>query len=96
MKAKGSRYLIDKIDRRLGGIEKELKFDKIVILVGLGIMIISALIFGFVIDSHPVLAIFSAMAFMFGLFLTYMMVKEYIGDLKRFKAQNTSAPTENL
>ena len=89
MNAKETRYLIDRIDQKLGGIEKELKFDKVVISIGLGILIVAAIIFLCAVDSHPVLAVFSALAFMFGLFLTYTMAKEYSGDLKRFRAQNT-------
>lgn len=88
MAAKGTRYLIDRIDQKLGGIEKELKFDKVVISIGLGILIIAAIILFCVVDSYPVLAIFSALFFMFGLFLIYTMAKEYIRDLKRLRAQN--------
>lgn len=87
MKSKGSRFLIDKIDSKLGSVEKELKFDKAVIFVGVGIVVISAFVLGIFINSHPVLALLSTMALMFGFFLSYTMVKEFLSDLKRYQSQ---------
>jgi len=87
MKTRNTRFLIDKIDNKLGSVEKELKFDKIIILVGLGCMILSAFVMGITINSHPALAVASTLVFMFGMFLAYAMVKEYYNDLKKYNSQ---------
>jgi lipopolysaccharide export LptBFGC system permease protein LptF len=81
--SRATRFLIDRIDSKLGSVEKELKFDKIAIGVGLGIMVIFAFVLGLVVNSSPALAILCLILIMFGFFLAYVMVKEYIDDRKK-------------
>ena len=82
--SRATRFLIDRIDSKLGSVEKELKFDKIAIGVGLAIMVISAFVLGLAVD-RPALAVLCLMLIIFGFFLAYVMVKEYIDDLKKAK-----------
>ncbi len=82
-KSRATRFLIDRIDSKLGSVEKELKFDKIAIGVGLAIMVIFAFVLGLVVNSSPALAILCLILIMFGFFLAYVMVKEYIDDRKK-------------
>ncbi len=82
--SRATRFLIDRIDSKLGSVEKELKFDKIAIGAGIAIMVIFAFVLGLVIN-RPALAILCLMLIIFGLFLAYVMVKEYIDDLKKVK-----------
>ena len=81
--SRATRFLIDRIDSKLGSVEKELKFDKIAIGVGLGIMVFFAFVLGLVVNSSPALAILCLILIMFGFFLAYVMVKEYIDDRKK-------------
>lgn len=83
-----ARYFINKIDSRLGSTEKELKFDKIAIVVGLLFAIVCAFLTFYFSERHPVLALFLGMLVIFGLCIAYTMVKEYVDDLKRYKSQN--------
>lgn len=84
---KETRLIINKIDARLGNVEKELKFDKIAIFSGLGLATICAILLYIFIDNHPILALFLALLLFFGLCVAYTMTKEYFDDLKRFKSQ---------
>lgn len=83
-----ARFLIDKIDAKLGSVEKELKFDKIAIAVGIGIAILCVILMLILADNHPVLTLFLGLIVIFGLCIAYTMAKEYFDDLKRFKAQS--------
>ena len=54
---KTHRFIIDNIDKRLGSVDAELKFDKIMIGVGLLIVIVFSFLLGLTIKSHPVLSL---------------------------------------
>lgn len=84
---KETRLIINKIDARLGSVEKELKFDKIAIFTGLGLAIICATLIFLFVDRHPILSLFLVLLLFFGLCIAYTMAKEYFDDLKRFKSQ---------
>lgn len=83
--SKGTRYIIDRIDNKLGSVEKELKFDKIAMGIGLGIMALFAFLMGVTLSSHPAIAIVFLMFAMFGFMLFYVMFKEYLADLRKAK-----------
>ncbi len=87
MDYRGKRFLIDKIDNRLGSLDKEIKFDKILICVGVLISAVSILVLILSSDSHPILSIITILATMFGLILTYTMIREYISDRKRLRCK---------
>ena len=83
-----ARFIINKIDAKLGSIEKELKFDKIAIAVGIGVAILCVFLMFILSDSHPVLSLFLGLFVIFGLCIAYTMAKECFDDLKRFKTQS--------
>ncbi len=85
MDSKGHRFLIDKIDSKLGSVEKELKFDKIAIAVGILLLIAFVLVLVFCTEARPVLTVVSILVIVFAAYLTYFMVKEYLTDLKKSK-----------
>ncbi len=85
---KGSRFLIDAIDRRLGSVEKELKFDKIMIVIGILCTVIPAVLMSIVSETAPKLSILLLILAMFGIVLIITMTKEYISDLRRSKTEN--------
>ena len=85
---KGSRFLIDAIDRRLGCVEKELKFDKIMIVIGILCTVIPAVLMSIVSETAPKLSILLLIVAMFGIVLIITMTKEYISDLRRSKTEN--------
>lgn len=85
---KGSRFLIDAIDRRLGSVEKELKFDKIMIVVGILCAVIPAVLMSIFAETSPKLSIILLIVAMFGIVLIITMTKEYISDLRRSKTEN--------
>lgn len=78
-----TRFIIDKIDTKLGSVEKELKFDKIAIVVGLVLLVIFCVVLALCADSHPVLFVISILMIIFSAALTFVMVKEYQADLKK-------------
>lgn len=82
---KANRFIIDKIDRRLGSIDKELKFDKIMILVGLVVAIAPVILLHFTAERVPELSVIWLLLSMFGMVMAITMSKEYISDLKRTK-----------
>ena len=85
---KGSRFLIDAIDRRLGSVEKELKFDKIMIIVGILCAVIPSVLMPVVTEKAPKLSILLLIIAMFGVVLIITMTKEYINDFRRSKTDN--------
>lgn len=85
---KGSRFLIDAIDRRLGSVEKELKFDKVMIILGVLLTVIPAFFVQMVAERSPKLSILLLIVAMFGIVLIITMTKEYITDLHRSRTNN--------
>ena len=78
-----TRFIIDKIDSKLGSVEKELKFDKIAIAVGILLLVIFCVVLALCADSHPVIFIISILMIIFSAALIYVMFKEYLADLKK-------------
>lgn len=83
MDSKGHRFLIDKIDSKLGSVEKELKFDKVAIAVGIVLLIAFILVLIFCTEARPVLTVVSILVIIFAAYLTYFMINEYLADLKK-------------
>ncbi len=83
MSYRGNRFLINKIDERLGGLENELKFDRIMITVSAALFVILLVVLTLIAKSHPIAALFCGLGAVFFLILAYMMFKEYRSDLKR-------------
>ena len=82
---RNSRFLIDKIDAKLGSTEKELKFDIAAIVLGIIMMIAGILLV--LLITKPAVAVFSIFVEMIGISLVYVMTKEYFNDLKRHKKE---------
>lgn len=84
MSKRSKRFLIDRIDERLGSVEKEIKFDKIAIAVSVLIIIAGIIISSLAVNTGKgalgVLGIFLVMA---GGAVSFAMVKELISDTKR-------------
>lgn len=84
MSKRSTRFLIDRIDERLGSVEKEIKFDKIAIAVGVLVLIIGVVMSTLSMNNGKgaigILGILIAMA---GGAVLYAMVKELISDTKR-------------
>lgn len=85
MNYRSRRFLIDEIDERLGGVEKELKFDKAVIAVGIVLLVAFSVVLALCASTHPVLCVVSIMMIIFSAALIVLMVKEYLEDLKKLK-----------
>ena len=83
MSYRSNRFLIDKIDERLGSLENELRFDRIMIASGSGLFIMLLLVVRFTADKHPIAALLCGLGAVFCLLLAYTMLKEYRNDLKR-------------
>lgn len=89
---RSSRFLIDKIDAKLGDVNKEIKFDKIVIFVALGIIaveVIALLLSGF--SFFRILAIIGAFFAAASLFIIPVMIQELRDDKEKAKAMNEQA-----
>ena len=82
---KGGRFLIDAVDRRLGSVEKELKFDRIMIIIGVLCAVVPAILMPVVVEKAPKLSLLLLVIAMFGIVLIITMTKEYINDLKKSK-----------
>ena len=85
MNYRSGRFLIDKIDSKLGSVEKELKFDKVVIGVSVVLLVAFAVILALCSNAHPALSIISILMIIFSAALIVLMVKEYLEDLKKLK-----------
>ena len=78
------RFLIDRIDERLGDVEKEKRFDLIMVFIGLALTISGALIISF--SAIRTWAVILSLALLLvGVSLCYVMIKEYIDDCKKAK-----------
>lgn len=90
MDYRSRRFLIDKIDNKLGSIEKELKFDKIMIIISIALIIVFSITTIISSENHPVLSLICGILDLFSLSLVYTMIKEFIEDMKRSKSQKPS------
>ena len=82
---KANRFLIDKIDKRLGSLDKELKFDKIMIAIGVFLIVVPTILVQFTAEKSPKLSVLLLMLALVGIGITTTMVKEYLNDMKRKK-----------
>ena len=82
---KANRFLIDKIDKRLGSLDKELKFDKIMIAIGVFLIVVPTILVQFTAEKSPKLSVLLLMLALVGIGITTTMVKEYLNELKRKK-----------
>jgi hypothetical protein len=82
---KANRFLIDEIDKRLGSLDKELKFDKIMIAIGVFLIVVPTILVQFTAEKSPKLSVFLLMLALVGIGIATTMVKEYLNDLKRKK-----------
>ena len=73
-----SRYLIDKVDARLGDVEKEKRFDIIMIVVGVLLMLS-----GIFLASSHVSIILGVILSILGFAIAYVMIQEYHDDCKK-------------
>jgi len=84
---RASRFLIDKVDNKLGNVDKEIKFDKTMISVCLGIVALEIILLAL---STPfpffqVPAIIGAFLCALSLFIIPVMVKELKDDREKAK-----------
>lgn len=93
---RASRFLIDRVDRRLGDVNKEIKFDKNMISICLGIigleiilLALSSLASFFVIP-----AIVGAFLAAIALFIIPVMVQELKDDQKRAEKEKMEATNQ--
>ena len=82
---KANRFLIDKIETRLGSLDKELKFDKIMIAIGVFLIVVPTILVQITAEKSPKLSVLLLMLALVGIGITTTMVKEYLNDLKRKK-----------
>ncbi len=83
---RSKRFLIDSIDEKLGSVEKEKKFDLIMVFIGLALIVAGILLLSFSKASGGWSVLFIFMV-MIGLSLCYVMTKEYIDDSRKAKRQ---------
>lgn len=79
------RFLIDRIDERLGSVEKEIKFDRIAIGVGVILTIVGILIFCLCGIERPRLYFIGVIFVMAGIAIMYVLTKELISDKRKAK-----------
>lgn len=84
------RFLIDAIDERLGDVEKEKKFDLIMVAIGLALIVTGVLLLSLCISNHAWTAIIYLFMIMAGVALCYVMTKEYIDDCRKAKRQQSN------
>ena len=84
---KATRFLIDKIDDRLGDVHKEIKFDKITIGVCAALIVLEMILLALC-NHFPILvlpAIVGAFITAICSFILLIMVKELSDDLKKLQ-----------
>lgn len=84
MSKRSTRFLIDRIDERLGSVEKEIKFDKIAIAVSVVVLIIGVVMSTLSMNNGKgAIGILGILITMAGVAILYAMVKELISDIKK-------------
>jgi protein-S-isoprenylcysteine O-methyltransferase Ste14 len=84
MSKRSTRFLIDRIDERLGSVEKEIKFDKIAIAVSVLVLIIGVVMSTLSMNNGKgAIGILGILITMAGVAILYAMVKELISDIKK-------------
>lgn len=82
---KASRFLIDRIDQRLGNVDKEIKFDTIAIAFGIFLTIAGILMCSLGGSLHAGLFALGIILCMSGTAIMYVLTKELISDIKKQK-----------
>ena len=91
---RATRFLIDKVDNKLGDVDKEIKFDKTMISVCLGIVALEIILLALCtpVPFFQIPAIVGAFLSAIALFIIPVMVKELKDDrekAKRMKENNS-------
>ncbi|MBP5676559.1 MAG: hypothetical protein J6W94_06060 [Bacteroidales bacterium] len=81
-----SRFLIDKVDERLGDVRKEKVFDLIMIAVGAVVTLVGIYVLLFRADAWLMRAT-GIVIIIAGCSLAYIMTREYIQDCKKEKEE---------
>lgn len=84
---KATRFIIDKVDAKLGNVEKEIKFDKIVIGICLCIIALEIILLAFSSESGrlTVPTIVGAILAAFSICALPIMIKELKNDKEKAK-----------
>ena len=82
-----SRRIIDNIDKRLGSVDNEIKFDVTVICVSV-VAIITGFILTAFFEDKKAPVIIGIILLLIGVDVLYVMIKELIADLKKAKKNN--------
>lgn len=84
---RATRFIIDKVDARLGNVEKEIKFDKTVIGVCLSIIAVEILLLALssTLDCLVVPTIVGAVLAALSICALPVMIKELIDDTQKAK-----------
>lgn len=80
-----TRFIIDKIDAKLGDPEKEKTFDLAVIALGVLAIAVGIFLASTMIDKNNRLAVVGFLLLLVGFSLVYVMTKEFIADCKKTK-----------
>ena len=91
---RATRFLIDKVDNRLGDVDKEIKFDKTMISVCLGIVALEIILLALctAVPFFQIPAIVGAFLCAIAIFIIPVMVKELKDDrgkAERMKENNS-------
>lgn len=84
---RSTRFLLDIVDKKLGSVEREIKFDKWMIFIGVLIMTISGVLVWLCAGSHPALSVIFLVMVLFGISVIYIMIRELLDDKKKQKSQ---------
>ena len=91
---RGSRFIIDKIDAKLGNVDKEIEFDKKMIYGCLGVIALEIILLALTSVSpfFTVPAIVGAFLAALAIFIIPIMTKELEDDRKKAEKMKAEAP----
>ena len=91
---RSSRFLIDKIDAKLGDVDKEIEFDKNMIYGSLGVIALEIILLALtsVSSFFNVPAIIGAFLAALAIFIIPVMAKELEDDKKKAERMKAKAP----
>ena len=92
---RATRFLIDKVDNKLGDVDKEIKFDKTVISVCIGVIALEIILLALSmpVPFFQVPAIVGAFLCAIALFIIPVMVKELKDDREKAKKMKENNST---
>lgn len=90
MSTRISRFLINKVDKRLADVEKEKKFDIIMIVAGICVLLLGVFLVILHTETSRLAVFFGVIAMMIGITLIITMTKEYIADCKKAASSETT------